>query len=270
MAQYALCYVCGKATRVKRAKTCLYCGKYVCKEHRFNGLCPNHTHTMSKEHSDALNKQDIIQDWTTRIAYWIGIFSFIGIFGIFFGDNRILGFVSLGIFVVVVGSSIIIFKRANKIRRDILEIVDQKLINQRGPTICLNCKIRLPAGSKICPKCGIPLVQHSTEEYLQERFPTTAITISSAKTPPPPTTPPSTYSPPPPPPQQIYTSNQSIDDALEEITNMYPESEIKVTSFYDEATNSGFHICSNCGIKFETKDNTSRCPYCNEPIYGTR
>lgn len=274
MARYALCYICGKATRVKRAKTCFYCGKYICKDHRFNGLCPNHTHTMSKEHSSALNKLDILQDVTTRIAYWVGVFSFIGIFGIFFGDNRIFGFVSLGVFVVVVGSAIIIFRSANKKRTAILELVNQKLFGQRGPTMCMFCRIRLPADTRICPKCGRPLMQHSTERIQQEStFGTPSITISSTKISPPPTTPATASSPPlppPPPPQQSYTSNQSINDVLEELARTNPGAEIKVTSFYDEASNSGFHVCSNCGMKFETKGDTSRCPYCNEQLYDTR
>ena len=286
MAQYALCYICGKATRVKRAKTCLYCGKYVCKDHRFNGLCPNHTHTMSKEHSSALNRLDILQDIITRIAYWVGVFSFIGIFAIFFGDNPVFGYISLGVFVTVVGSAIIIFRVANKKRMVILQEVNQKLIGQRGSTMCMNCQIRLPVETRVCPKCGGPIMQHTSTIPSESPFSSPAITIASTKlpTPPPPknqsTTylpppPPSSHTPPPPssstpPPHQSYTSNQDINDVLEEIARMNPSAEIKVTSFYDEASDSGFHVCSKCGMKFETKNDTSRCPYCNEPLYGTR
>jgi len=248
MARYALCSVCGRGTRINRARTCTYCGRYVCRKHRTNGLCPTHVNIMSKEHADALLVQDHIHHWIGRITIPILLFSFIMSFGIIGQQSRILGFVSLGIFLVTLLLLIAVNRSSSKKHEEILRKAIHSEISDIETTLCINCIIALPEGTKKCPNCGkkvsiVPgnpfqdlpaTITISAEQYTQPLQQYTQSTPPPAKTeyetlPPPPTQesqqqfktpqPPVKTEhellPPPPPPlekQQVYKTPPPPED----------------------------------------------------------
>lgn len=309
MARYALCSVCGIGTRINRARTCTYCGRYVCRKHRTNGLCPIHVNIMSKEHADALLVQDHIHHWIGRITWPILFFTFIMSFSIISQQGRILGFVSLGIFLTTLLIFITVSRSANKKHEVILRKVIHSEISDIETTLCLKCIVALPEGTKKCPNCGkkVSIVPGnpfldspatftiSTEQYAQPLQQYTQSTPPSVKTEyetlPPPPPPPSEsqqqykippplpsenqqgYKIPPPPPGYIpqqHVVNQDLDSLLNEIVEQKPDSKIEVTSYHDEGSNSELHVCSSCGKRFTLTSSTNNCPFCNIPLFNTR
>ena len=68
--------------------------------------------------------------------------------------------------------------------------------------------------------------------------------------------------------QQMSQNDNNYTSAIFKIKDANPGAEIKITSFYDSKTQSGFHICKHCNNRFETDGTLSHCPYCNGSIYG--
>ncbi len=214
MARYALCSICGKGTRIGRARTCTYCGRYVCRKHRTNGLCPAHINIMSKEHADALLVQDHIHHWIGRITIPILFFTFIASFGIIGQQGRILGFVSLGIFLVTLLLLITVSRNSNKKHEAILRKAIHSEFSDIETTLCLNCVVALPAGTKKCPNCknkvsivpGNPFQDSSPTFTISSEQYTQPLQQYVQSTPPPVKTVNETLPPPPPPheSQQVY------------------------------------------------------------------
>ena len=402
MATYALCYICGKGTKLSNARKCNYCGKYICRQHRTNGLCPQHVNSISREHAEALNYHDNIIHWNSKICVPILFFSFLFSFLVISLETRWVGYISIGIFVFTLTILITLNRNSKKRFAEIAQDAIYSQISDIRTNVCIKCKIPLDEGLKKCPHCGNKAVLLPGDPFVTEQG---AITISTAEYPqttqsqsppqqalpsyyqqstppptqasyqpikrtetlPPPPPPPEnqkqqyTLPPPPPPPpsmnnqqykppapseyrqvfspqpeeeklqvtqpisttsddQPLYetsqllsdqqqfitpqiieeeefevqpiqhqsekqshyetpppstenepisqTGNKDFDSLLEEIVSENPGSKIEVTSFYDEGTNSGFHVCKNCGRKFTTTSNTSSCPYCRHPIFS--
>lgn len=309
MATYYLCYICGRGTRANRARQCNYCGKYVCREHRINGLCPAHVNSISREHADALRIQDDINHWVGRITIPILLFSFIFSFLIIYKSTRWYGFASLGIFLITLMILIAVGRTARKKAEVILRKAIHSKVSDIETTLCIKCIKPLPEGTNKCPTCGnkVTIVAGdpfkdgqamlARSEQLNKPIPPPPLSSTSLSytqttyTPPPPPPPSETqkqYKTPPPPPgyqQQTTqstpppppkypplqkTGNQDMDSLLDEIVSENPGSTVEVTSFYDEASNSGFHICKNCHQRFATTGTTKRCPHCQQPLYETR
>lgn len=280
MARYALCSVCGKSTRLGRARTCTFCGRYVCRKHRTNGLCPAHVNIMNKENADALLVQDNISHWLWRISSPIMVFFFIFSIPLMISaSTRITGYSFLGISLIILGMLILISRVTSKRSVEILAKVKMEKFGGQA-NFCLHCRIALPSGTFTCPNCGKSVISLTGSESQKAPPSSSPSNLPSSyedysqplPTPPPP--PPPAYQQqhetPPPPPQDPYTSNQDINSIFEEIAEQYPDSKIEVTNSYDEESNSGFHICSSCGQRFAITGSTSSCPYCNKPLYGTR
>ncbi len=307
MARYALCSVCGRGTRIGRARTCTYCGRYVCRKHRTNGLCPAHINVMSKEHADALLVQDHIHHWIGRITIPILFFTFIGSFGIIGQQGRIFGFVSLGIFLVTLLIFITGSRSVNRKHETILRKAIHSKFSDIETTLCLKCIIALPEGTRKCPSCGTKVsivpgnpfqetpasitiaegeYTQPLQQYIQSTPPPVKTNYETLPPPPPPvkanygTLPPppppesqQQYRTPPPPPGYIpkqHTGNQDLDSLLDEIIEQNPDSKVEVNNFYDEKANSKFHTCSSCGKGFTRTGSTSHCPFCNIPLFNTR
>ncbi len=248
MIRIVYCSVCGKMIHgIER--NCNYCLKPLCRKHCVNGLCPDHQHTMTTKQSKQLGQQTNVTLWIFLCACPIGAFALMfGIFGLMWGDGKTFGIVSMAIFVVVVIVSIIILRRSSRRVDDVHAEIEQ--YRQQQVSICPSCGGPIMASNSSCSNCGTT-VDHSTYQSIPP--PPNAINDQEQ------------HIPPPPP---GWTSNQNIDRNLQEIVDANPGSKIEVTGFYDEATNSGFHICKHCNMRFETKGDTSECPYCRKPLYG--
>ncbi|HUT81972.1 MAG TPA: hypothetical protein VMZ29_12285 [Candidatus Bathyarchaeia archaeon] len=207
MATYALCYICGRGTKLSNARTCNYCGKYICRRHRINGLCPEHVNSISKEHADALRIQDNIIHWLNRITIPILFFSFLFSFIIINKDNRWFGYIALGIFLVLLMINIFVNRSAKKKIKIIQGEILLSKVQNIGVAFCDNCNTVLPGGTAFCPKCGNN-ISMSTGSPVQKA--PLSFTIASQQSP---TAAPQQYKTPslplPPPPstyqQQQYT-----------------------------------------------------------------
>ena len=109
---------------------------------------------MSKEYADALLVQDHIHHWIGRITIPILFVTFFMSFGIIGQQGRILGFVSLGIFLTTLLILITVSRSANKKHETILRKAIHSEISDIETTLCLKCIIALPEGTKKCPNCG--------------------------------------------------------------------------------------------------------------------
>lgn len=242
------CSVCGKQLQgIER--NCSYCGKPLCRKHCINGLCPDHQHTMTAKQSRQIDRQSNSLLWVVICACSIGGFAFFfGIVGLIWGEDKTFGIVSMAIFVVVVIGTILIHRR-NSRRTDEIH-TEIKRDQQQLVSICPNCGGPIMARNSSCSNCGMTANRSS-----HQPVPPSPNTNNVHER----------HIPPPPP---GWTPNQNIDRGLQEILDANPGSKIEVTGFYDEATNSGFHICKHCNMRFETKGDTRECPYCRKPIYG--
>jgi len=248
MVRIDYCSICGKMLH-GIVRNCSYCARILCRKHCVNGLCPDHQHTMTAKQSKQLGQQTNSSIWLIICACPIGLFSLMfGIFGLIWGDGLTFGLVSMSIFVVVIIVTVLILRRNSRRIDNIHTEINQD--RQQLVGICPNCGGSIMASNSSCSNCGTPV------DYLTSQPLPTTQKISNDQ---------EHHIPPPPP---GWTPNPQIDRGLQEIVDANPGSKIEVTGFYDEATNSGFHICKHCNMRFETKGNTRECPYCRKPLYG--
>ena len=246
MIRIVYCSACGKMIQGVE-HNCSYCGCSLCRRCCKNGLCPDHQHTMTAEQALKIKNKSQSSIWVIICGCWIGAFALMfGIFGLLWGDDKLFGIISMVVFVLTVLGVILYNRRSSK---KIDEIHDEIKSDQHQMVgICKTCGNPIMSFNEKCSNCGMPVKQH---------------------TPPPPPPQGSTVgqsqSIPPPPPG--WTPNQNINETLQALKDANPEAEIKITSFYDDATNSGFIVCSNCNRRIETTGDMKECPYCKAPLY---
>ncbi len=230
-------------------RKCSYCMIPLCKKHCVNGLCPDHQHTMTAKQSKQLGSQTNSSLWFLVCACPIIAFAlFFGIVGLLTPTGRTFGIISMGIFIVALAITILVQRRSKRLTTEVHAEIERD--QQQLVSICPNCGGPIMANNSSCSNCGMT-VNHSSQQSVPPQ--------QNARNE-------HEHHIPPPPPG--WTPNQQIDRGLQEIANANPGSKIEVTSYYDEATNSGFHICKHCNIRFETKGDTIECPHCRKSLYG--